>query len=154
MLLGNLNYQQIEVVGVTPLEDFGDSVSDYKQLNYETDIKANFSYFNLKFPRIIEALSTDLIAVTEISQGEWDLIYIDGGHDEETVLQDFTNSLRGLKPGGYLVMDDSSKYTTLSKYHAGFRGHAGPSRVFSKIACAEMDFILGVGHLNILKKRF
>jgi len=38
----------------------------------------------------------------------FDLIYIDGGHRYEQVLEDLAKYSRLVRPGGYLVLDDAS----------------------------------------------
>lgn len=52
-------------------------------------------------------LSCDSVAASYyFKPGEVDLIYVDGGHDYESVVQDITNWLPKLKKGGVMLGDD------------------------------------------------
>ena len=95
-------------MGNNTLTSDADEVSEYEEINYYEDIKRNFEYFNLIYPNILKALSTDKEAIDFIDSLKWDLIYIDGSHDHEVVAEDVKNSIRNLAPNGIMVMDDSS----------------------------------------------
>ena len=142
-----------EIWGLTPLRNLGDTKSNYLDINYRDDINLNFESFGLPLPNILETNSESQIAKKFIKNGLWDLIYIDGGHDYQTVLSDYMVSKEGLRSGGLLVIDDSSLYLDYKPGKNSFAGHPGPSKVLKEIALKEMDFLLTVGHLNFLKKR-
>jgi predicted O-methyltransferase YrrM len=73
---------------------------------------------------IIEGLSTDqIVKQSAVDNGPYDIMYIDGGHDYDTVVNDIELSEKILKPGGILVMDDASSLLNLSPNHEGFTGH-------------------------------
>lgn len=145
---------ECEILGISPLNSSGDGVSNYLALDYMEDIKSNFKYFNLELVDLLPAFSTDSEALKTIRGGNWDLVYIDGSHDYEVVKSDFDAATAGLKRGGILVLDDSSMYTDfyLSTREA-FRGHPGPSKVFSEINPTQYEFLFGVGHNNFLIKK-
>lgn len=143
--------------GISPLTSDGDQVSEYEEINYWEDIKRNFEHFNLNHPNILKALSTDKKALDFIYSTKWDLVYIDGSHDYEVVVEDVNNSIRNLSPNGIMVMDDSSLYTDFSLEVRGvsiFKGHPGPSRVFQTLLKhKEIKHLFGVGHNNIFIKK-
>ena len=119
----NLN---LSTYGLTPLNTTGDKYSNYEYDNYEYSI--SFLYDNLKLSidqtYIIEGLSTDpLIKDSTRNNGPYDVLYIDGGHDYDTVINDIDLCTEVLKPGGLMVMDDASSFLNLSKNHKGFPGH-------------------------------
>src|SRR5262249_10669127 len=77
----------IEVHGISPFSPAGDSVSKYIEgLDYYADVLANCARFSSERPRLLRAYSTDAEAVALINVGSWDLIYIDGSHEEAVVL--------------------------------------------------------------------
>lgn len=141
----------MEVFGISPLDNSGDDVSSYLDINYYVDILENFDRFGLNKPNLIRGLSK--LHSDVIRNGDWDLIYIDGSHDYSDVKIDLELAHFGLKVGGLLVLDDSSLYTSFKPIFSNtFRGHPGPSRAFLEIEENKWKFILGVGHNNILQK--
>jgi predicted O-methyltransferase YrrM len=125
-------------------------VSKYKmEVDYYLDVLNSFEYLNVPVPRLIKALSTDTEAITHICQNQWDLIYIDGGHDFETALADYQLCKKHLAPNGILVLDDASLGTDYQPPLFSFAGHPGPSRVAREFADKEMRFLCAVGHNNI-----
>lgn len=153
LISSNMNHR-FEILGISPMNSSGDGVSNYITLNYEKDIAANFNHFGLEPVDLLEAFSTDLLAKETISGGNWDLVYIDGSHDYEVVKSDFAAATEGLKRGGILVLDDSSLLTDFNlSTREAFRGHPGPSKVFSEINPAQYEFLFGVGHNNFLRKK-
>jgi hypothetical protein len=143
-----------EILGVSPLDSSGDEVSLYQSLDYMSDIRLNFHHFGLPNPKLLKAFSTDAEALNVIEDGNWDLIYIDGSHEYSVVSSDLNAAAKGLVSGGILVLDDSSLFTDfkLSTSEA-FRGHPGPSKVFQEIDSYRFEFLFGVGHNNVLRKR-
>jgi cephalosporin hydroxylase len=142
------------VHGISPFSDAGDDVSLYqKHIDYYTDTLISFQKFRLPSPTLINAYSTDPAAVEHVRSFSWDLIYIDGCHDYEVALADYRLCQEALRPGGILVLDDSSIGTTFHPPRFSFGGHPGPSRVLQEFAMKEMYFIGGIGHNNILMKQ-
>jgi predicted O-methyltransferase YrrM len=153
LISSNMNHR-FEILGITPMNSSGDDVSNYITLDYKEDIKNNFKHFGLGPVDLLQAFSTDLLAKKTISSGDWDLVYIDGSHDYEVVKSDFAAATEGLKSGGILVLDDSSLLTDFNvSTREAFRGHPGPSRVFSEINPEQYEFLFGVGHNNFLRKK-
>lgn len=150
-LIADKNSFPIEVYGITPLENMNDSVSTYIDIDYEQDIKENFNKFNLSQPNILRARSTDMEAKTLIASRKWDLIYIDGNHDYDIVLQDYRLAHANLKKHGILCFDDSSLFMKF-EINGVFKGHEGPSRIVSEFAQKEMQHLMTIGHNNFFMK--
>ena len=142
-----------EVHGISPFTPIGDAVSKYNtEVDYYLDVINSFNHFDLPKPTLIKALSTDAEAIKHISQVEWDLIYVDGGHDFETALADYQLCKAHLAPGGVLVLDDASLGTDYQPPLFSFAGHPGPSRVAREYADKEMRLLCAVGHNNFYQK--
>lgn len=141
-----------EIWGLSPLDSVGDQVSQYIPIDYERDIKENFVNFGLAAPNLFKADSNSQEAKDFIGSKKWDLIYIDGGHDEATVRSDVKTACESLKSNGILVLDDSSLYLDYKPSSDAFAGHPGPSNVLRDIAAKKLDHLLTIGHLNVLKK--
>jgi hypothetical protein len=139
------------VSGISPLNNSGDELSVYPNLNYEKDICKNFTKFSLGSPSLIKALSTDFKAELFIESKLWDLIYIDGSHDYDVVLHDYKIAFKQLRIGGVLCLDDSSLYSNF-KIDGIFKGHPGPSKVVQDYVDKEMRHLLTVGHNNFYLK--
>jgi hypothetical protein len=150
-LISERNDMHIEVYGISPLQDSGDSVSEYVKIDYESDIKKNFSQFDLKAPNLFKALSTDVLAKEFIESKVWDLIYIDGSHNFEVVLQDYRLALANLRNYGIICFDDSSLFLDF-QIKGIFKGHPGPSKVVKEFAMKEMKHFMTVGHNNFFIK--
>ena len=112
--------------GLTPLSNVGDKYSSYDYGDYGYDISFLFHKVNTSIENtiIIPGLSTDEnVKEAAKTESPYDVVYIDGGHDYETVINDIDLCDQILKPGGILVMDDASSELNLSKTHPGFPGH-------------------------------
>ena len=153
-LLAKLNNDSISISGVSPFSSSGDEVSEYlKGLNYYEDVKHNFKLFSNQNPTLFQGFSNENKSIEFIENGRWDLIYIDGSHDYDVALSDYNICKNALSKGGLLVLDDSSLYTDYHPPQFGFAGHPGPSKIVIENAMNEMDFVIGVGHNNVFKKR-
>lgn len=117
---------EIYTFGLTPLNNTGDKYSNYDTDNYEYAISLFHHLLDLDTNRtsIIEGLSTDSLTKESARyNGPYDVLYIDGGHDYDTVINDIDLCTEVLKPGGIMVMDDASSLLNLSSNHKGFPGH-------------------------------
>jgi hypothetical protein len=140
----------VEVHGVSPFSAAGDSKSRFREdIDYYADVLANCEHFSSKKPHLLRAYSTEPEAVAFINTGGWDLIYIDGNHDDEVVLADYRNCAPNLSPRGLLVFDDASLYADGHLPSFAFPGWPGPSRVVRELVENEMRLVAAVGHNNI-----
>ena len=119
--------KDIETYGLTPLNSTGDKYSKYTEDNYFQSISFLYNKLNIKIDKthIIHGLSTDeIIKENCINKGPYDIVYIDGGHDYDTVINDIELANKILKPQGFLIMDDASSYLNFNDNHKGFKGHS------------------------------
>jgi len=146
--------QPLEALGISPLSPAGDVVSgDYlASLDYQDDISRNFAHFGLGSPQLLKALSTDDVAVSALRSQKWDLIYIDGNHDEPVVTADYELSRECLRPGGLMIMDDSGLELGYKPPAFSFGGHPGPSKVARTRAANELELLGVVGHNVVFRK--
>ena len=116
----------LSTYGLTPLDTTGDKYSNYANSDFDYDISFLYHGLDLDMQNtaIIQGLSTDpIVKSSATAQGPYDALYIDGGHDYETVINDLELCDIVLKSGGLLVMDDASSLLNISKNHRGFTGH-------------------------------
>jgi len=99
-------HKDSQVYGIDPWEDY-DQYSEYK--NQQNDIYKTFQE-NLKNRQdqdkihIRRGYSHNEIG--KFKDEMFDIIYIDGNHEPEYVLEDAVLAFRKLKVGGYLIFDD------------------------------------------------
>jgi hypothetical protein len=152
LLLSDFFNLKSNVYGISPLENVGDSVSRYPNLDYREDILKNTRRFSSKNYLILDEFSTSSKSINFISSKKWDLIYIDGNHDYEVVKMDFNNCSNNLKIGGLLVLDDSSLFTNFIPPFYSNSGHPGPSKVADEIDLNTFKELLSVGHNRVFIK--
>lgn len=142
-----------DIWGVSPLDSRSDLVSEYVDLDYENDINESFSYLGLQQPNLFKGLSQDPRTVEFLRERLWDLIYIDGSHDLLDVQADVALAGEILTPGGILVLDDASLYSSYRPESFSFAGHPGPSAVAALLrAGAEFKEIGTCGHNRVFMK--
>jgi len=142
-----------EVWGLTPLNSTGDKVSSYMDIDYEADIREHFHFFGIGSPNLFRASSISHSAKSFVGTRKWNLVYIDGDHDEAAVSSDLALALENLDTNGIVVLDDSSLHLPYKPDLNSFAGHPGPSKVLLAEAAKSMNHFLTVGHLNFLSKK-
>lgn len=72
-------------------------------------LKERFSHHTYE---LVEGDSTrtipEYITKNQALLGTYDLVHVDGGHTEECATSDFTNALQLVRPGGFLIVDDTN----------------------------------------------
>lgn len=142
---------ELNSYGVTPLGPVGDKYSTYADADYMSEIKRTFGLLDLDTNgriTIMRGLSTDAnIAARIVSNGPFDVIYIDGGHDYQTVVNDLKLADSALKTGGFLTMDDCSCYLNVST----FAGHLDVSDAARDFFTANADYrhLFACGHNRV-----
>jgi len=109
-LLNEFHHKKGLVYGITPLDNTG-KPGEHPVDDYEYRIGQIYQRFGLDMSdlMIIEGLSTNPAVVETANElGPYDILYIDGGHDYETVLSDLQKYTPMVKPHGYVVVDDAS----------------------------------------------
>ena len=117
---------ELETYGLTPLDTTGDKYSIYANDDYDYGVSYVYHSLgvSLDHTSIIQGLSTDEKAKQSArDNGPYDVLYIDGGHDYSTVINDIDLCTEILKVGGLMVMDDASSLLSFDKSHPGFDGH-------------------------------
>lgn len=152
-LIATLTRRRMDAWGVTPLTPSGDSVSDYVSLDYAADIARNFDRFGLGSPHLFQGLSQDPSVRHFLSSQAWDVIYIDGSHDEDVVRADVALARACMPAGAILVMDDASLYSGYRPRASAFAGHPGPSSVAnSPTDMAGFTQIGSCGHNRVFQR--
>jgi hypothetical protein len=152
-LLQRLMGQTGQIIGISPFESIGDSVSEYeKGIQYLADTRANFAHFGLPEPTLLKAFSTDAAAIEVITSRPWDCIYIDGNHDYKIVKADWEVCSRSVKPGGLIVLDDAGLHTAFAPPIFSSNGHPGPSQVAEEIDRKKFRELLQVGHNRVFQR--
>lgn len=145
--------------GLTPLSNVGDKYSSYENSDYDNDISFLFHKLNLEIDNtiIIPGLSTDpIVKQSAKNEGQFDAVYIDGGHDYETVLNDIQFTDEILKPGGLMIMDDASSLLNLSTSHRGFPGHPEVAYAIRDDLDSRSNYkhLFACGHNRVWKKLY
>jgi hypothetical protein len=153
--LSNLLNKNVQIYGVTPLDNIGDKYSVYDNEDYLQAIKNTFSISNLSFnnTKIIRGFSQDNEIIEKVKQNEmFDIIFIDGCHDYEIVCLDIENYSKMLKIGGYLVLDDAS--SLLEDAYGEFIGHYDVGKAINDVLSNYNNFLhlYAVGHNRVWKK--
>lgn len=150
---------ECEIYALSPFEPVGDTVGSYRDdVDYEADVKANLQRFNLSNVTLVKALSHSKEGQEFITASSWDLVYVDGSHEYDTVRADCTNSIKALRKGGLLVMDDAALYRPYTPFPGTFAGHPGPSEVAEELISGSIQewqvaYLGHVGHNLIFQKR-
>jgi cephalosporin hydroxylase len=104
-----------KIYGVTPLSTIG--FTDLPDnLDFERDIIKTFTAAKQPMAnfQLIVGNSTDKdVIYTTGLEGPFDLVYIDGGHEYDTVVSDVKHYAEMVKAGGLLVIDDASCHLQL-----------------------------------------
>jgi len=157
-LCANNLQKSIECYGVTPLSPIGDKYSEYVNDDYDSSISFLYNQLDLNRnnTKIIKGLSTDKEIKHEIiNKGPYDIVYIDGGHDYETVINDIELANNVLKIDGFLVMDDASSYLNFSSSHRGFKGHEDVARAINDNLDKRLNYkhLFACGHNRVWRKQ-
>ncbi len=160
-LLSDKNNIPSNIFGISPFTNIGDEYSEYPDIDYIYDIQNSFEKFKLKKPNLIEGLSQDENITNFIKSQMWDLIYVDGSHDYEVVIDDLRISADYLNKGGILAVDDSNKDSDFDSEYIEKKfkirssdGHNGPTIALADLLEERNDIkkLLSVGHINFLIK--
>jgi hypothetical protein len=144
---------ECEVAAVSPFSSAGDAVSRYReQIDYFEDVQLNHRHFDLALPEFCRQFSTAPEARSFVSERVWDMIYIDGNHDYEIAMQDWSLCSPALSTQGILVLDDSSLGTSYEPPVFATAGHPGPSRLASEIDRTRFKEIFSVGHNRVFQR--
>jgi hypothetical protein len=99
--------------------------------------------------QLVAGYSTDERVKRQVAGRRFDLVYIDGGHEYETVKHDIAVYGKLVPGGGYLVLDDASLSLPGDSF---WKGHPGPSQAADEIPPSEFVNVLNVGHNRVFRK--
>lgn len=153
MLAKNIN-KSCSIFGVTPLSNAGDKYSGYINIDYLKDIQKHFKLLNgnINNLKIIKGYSQEEKIIKDVSRyGKYNMIFIDGSHNYNDVINDIKNYSNMLVLGGYLIMDDASLY--LKDSYGKFKGHPDVGRACKELLDNNINFqqLYAVGHNRIWK---
>jgi len=157
-LLATLFNKNAKIYGVTPLDgEATDKYSEYQNCDYLTAIKKSYSICNQSFENttIIKGYSQEKHTIEKAKENlPFDMIFIDGCHDYEIVIQDIKNYSEMLKVNGYLVLDDASLYIT--NPYGTFLGHPDVGKAIQDNIENNPQFthLYAIGHNRVWKKMF
>jgi hypothetical protein len=155
-LLATLSYKNVKIYAVTPLDGAAtDKYSEYENCDYLSAIKKSYSICNQSFNNtiIIEGFSQEKEIIQKTKyMSPYDIIFIDGCHDYNIVVQDIKNYSEMLKVNGYLVLDDASLY--IESPYGTFLGHPDVGKAIQDIIDKDSNFVhlYAVGHNRVWKK--
>jgi predicted O-methyltransferase YrrM len=93
-----------ELLAIDPWTDYSD-YPEYK--GQQTSIYETFCHNIAEYtPKIQARRGYSHEVLPTLEDGAYDLIYIDGNHEPEYVLEDAVLAFRKVKEGGYMVFDD------------------------------------------------
>jgi len=155
-LLATILHKNVKIYAVTPLDGAAtDKYSEYQNCDYLSAIKKSYSICNQSFDNttIIHGYSQEkhILEKTK-SVSPFDIIFIDGCHDYNIVVQDIKNYSEMLKVNGYLVLDDASLY--IESPYGTFLGHPDVGKAIQDIIDKDQRFVhlYAVGHNRVWKK--
>lgn len=148
--------KQYTIYGVSPLSNVDDKYTTYEDTNYLDCIKLLHKTFNIYFNenQIIKGLSTDDDIKRRILElGSFDIVYVDGGHDYNTVVSDIKLAKKICNKNGYIVMDDSANFIDFEDLNI-FKGHYEVALATNDYLANDDNFIEKscVGHNRIFQK--
>lgn len=152
-LLAMHTNRKAQIYGLTPLTNYRDRCCTYPVSEYEKDIETIHSQFNL-LPNynLIVGASQERRMIDEASRRKYTIVYIDGGHDYETVVSDIVSYGALVEHRGYLVMDDSSNHLNIGNCWPGLEP---VSRAVRNILEPDSTFkhLFACGHLRVFRRK-
>ncbi len=135
------------IAGITPLNSTG----GHWESDYEDDIKKIHDDFNLWNPVLMKSLSNNPDLLKSLEGGEFDIIYIDGGHEYETVKQDLANYTIMAKQ--YLIIDDCCNDIEMPQGY--FAGIESVTKAVNEWEATQTEFELmfNVMHVKLYKRK-
>ena len=143
-----------QVNGVTPLTNEGGHwVSDY-----EKDIEDIHYQFKLPLTYYIyRGLSEAPAVIAEVTaNAPYDVLYIDGGHEDKHILNDITHYSPLVKPGGIMVIDDCCNSFNIPQ--GMFGGIGAVTNVVDKLlppkaSNPEWEFLFSIVHNRVYRRK-
>lgn len=143
--------------GVTALSTIGFDGTHPGEPDFESDIARTFDF--AKQPtddfKLIAGNSMDeAVIYTTNLEGPFDLVYIDGGHEYDTVMSDIKYYAEMTKKGGLLAIDDASCKLALPRNPDWFRGIDEVTQAVEDAVTPDDRFkeLFAVGHNRVWRR--
>ena len=155
-LLANRTTRDAYILGVTRLDSFSGPTGVFPKFpddDYANHIKSLHDHFEQEQPHIYVGDSTDEKTHQDIEAMElFDIVYLDGCHEYAYVANDLKFYSQRVKPGGFLVIDDSANF--LQQPYGFFQGIQDVSRATREIIEPDPDYkhLLACMHLRVFRK--
>ena len=129
------------------------SINLYDKQDYLQAINRIFEEFDLSQSnlKLLQGFSQDGHIQEQLSDYQFDLIYIDGGHRYEEVMDDLMFYSQRVAAGGYLVLDDASFYEPGSEF---WKGIESVSRAVRDWEGRGFRNALNIGHNRIMQREW
>lgn len=156
-LLANRADKLADVTGVTLLSPFAGDTDEFPKhpnADYGKLIRDLHDRYELEQPQLIVGDSAaQAIQEKAAGLGNYDLVYIDGGHEYNYIMKDLLCYPKLVKPGGFLVVDDCGNYLTMP--FGFFQGIEPVSRAVRTIIETDPQWthLLAVIHNRVWQRR-
>lgn len=138
------------VYGITPLSTEG----GMWESDYGDDVRKIHDEFELRQPIILKGLSTDRNIVAAAHERYYDMVYIDGGHTYEVVMNDFLNYAPLVKEGGFLVIDDCNCEMHMPfGYFQGIQDVTNAKIKYMETTDEKWEFVFSVVHISVYRRK-
>lgn len=154
-LLARDHNKHVNLYGISPLDAVGDKYWKAPESDYLQNVKDMFDKFELPHPILHKGLSTDPDSfVFGVKVSPYDILYIDGGHDYDTVKYDIEHFTPLVKSGGLIVLDDASCHLNIDRniINIGLEDVSNATRDCLE-SNPEFVNIFNCGHNRVFKKK-
>lgn len=154
LMLSVLYEKSIEVHGVSTFDGLGDKYSHYDSADFYKTTNDTCKLFSGKTPELYRGNSTDLNIVSRVrANAPYHCVFIDGGHDYNTVAIDIDNYSHMVTDGGYLIFDDACCDRDMNP-EVGFKGHKEVTDAVNDRLSIRTDykFLLAVGNVKVFQR--
>lgn len=148
------------IYGLSPLEaTYEGEERAYDICDYEHLVKTFHKDFGVEFDldkQIIRGYSiVNEVKKRVLKMPKFDIIYIDGGHDYDTVSSDINLAKTVCKKNGFIITDDSSCGKNFGAFKHFFHGHESTSRAVNDFLENNPNYSEEhrVGHLRAFRKK-
>ena len=127
------------------------SANFYADAGYRTAVQRIFDEFGLASANLtlLTGYSQDESVRVQLAGRCFELIYVDGGHRYEEVIQDLNSYAPLVGPGGYLVVDDASCDLPGTAF---WKGHESVSRAVADWGAPGFVNVFNVGHNRVYRR--
>lgn len=151
-LLADMQKKKVKRYGITPLSTEG----GVWESDYRRDIEYIHEVHNLeKDYTLLEGLSEDPAIIEQAGKLKLNVLYIDGGHEERHITNDIEQYSHLVKPGGFMVIDDSCN--SFKMPFGYFQGIDAVTRVVDAklppvTPSDEWEFVFSVVHNRVYRR--